>query len=277
MRQYLIASSCLLLTVALLVITACAPTKQEPAPGGAADNTAKESASDEATPAAAPPGAAGKDLVIAADKGALAGVIRFDKAPPKPKTVNFGAEIQCAKLHKTPPPLETLVVNPNGTVKWMLVSIKGEVPGDYKAPAEPAVIDQSGCMFVPHVLALMEGQAVEFRNSDPVTHNVRGSPKRSTAFNLLFPPQGPPQRVVVDRREIGVPLKCDIHFWMSGFMHVMRHPFFSVTGDEGTFTINNIPPGKYTLETWHETLKPQTQEVTIEAGKLLQADFVFSK
>ena len=70
-------------------------------------------------------------------------------------------------------------------------------------------------------------------------------------------------------------IKCDIHFWMSGYIHVLRHPFYSLTGDSGTFTINDIPPGTYQLEAWHETLEAQTQEVTVEAGKLTKIDFVF--
>ncbi|MBM3999357.1 MAG: hypothetical protein FJ297_07440 [Planctomycetes bacterium] len=238
------------------------------ADGGSATGGADASSSAPSSSAAPP-----ADPETAPDKGAIVGVVKFKGTPPKVKPINFGAERQCADLHKTPPIVEKIVVNPNGTVKWTLVAIKGRLPGEFTPPAEPAVYDQAGCVFVPHVLAVMEGQEIEFRNSDPVTHNVRANPKLGKAFNMVFPAKGSPQKERMAMREVGIPVKCDIHFWMSGYIHVLKHPYFAVTSEDGTFTIRDVPPGTYTLETWHEALKPQAQEVTIEAGKVARIDF----
>ena len=106
-------------------------------------------------------------------KSSIAGRIVFEGTPPKPRPINFGPEKACAEMHADKKPSsESLVVNSNGTVKWMLVYLKGKVPGKYKPPAEPVVMDQVGCVFAPHAVGMVAGQEIEFRNSDPVTHNV---------------------------------------------------------------------------------------------------------
>jgi plastocyanin len=169
---------------------------------------------------------------------------------------------------------ETLVVNPNGTVKGMLVYIKGKVPGKYQPPAEPVVMDQEGCVFLPHVVAMMAGQEVEFRNSDPFTHNVRVSAKVNPGANVIFPDKMA-RREKIGHAELGMLVKCDIHAWMAAYLHALPHPFFAVTGEDGTFVLNGVPPGKYTVETWHETLKPQKLTVTVQPDERKTVDFIF--
>jgi plastocyanin len=221
------------------------------------------------------PSLAGR-IVAPRDAGAIVGWVGYQGTPPKPKTINFGPEKVCASLHGDRPPLyETLVVNPNSTVKGALVTIRGKVPGDYPLPSQPVVVDQLGCTFVPHVVAMMAGQEIEFRNSDPVSHNIRGAPTRNLAFNSVFTAKTS-TRSKLEAPEIGIPLKCDIHFWMSGYVHVLSHPFFAVTGDDGSFVISGVPPGNHTLLVWHETLKSQTQAVTVKAGEVKEVEFTFS-
>jgi hypothetical protein len=208
--------------------------------------------------------------------GAITGWVIYQGDPPKPKTINFGPEKVCASLHPDrPPSYETLLVNPNGTVKGALVTIRGNIPGKYSPPAQPAVIDQVGCVFTPHVVAAMVGQDIELRNSDPVSHNIRGSPTRNLAFNSVFASKVT-TKTKFETPEIGIPLKCDIHFWMSAYVHVMPHPFFAITGDDGSFVISGVPPGNYTLLAWHESLKSQTQVITIGAGEVKEINFTFS-
>jgi plastocyanin len=208
-------------------------------------------------------------------KASIVGRVLFEGTPPKPRLINFGPEKACAELHSHDKLYsESLVVNPNGTVKWMLVYIKGKVPGKYKPPAEPVVMDQVGCVFVPHVVGMIAGQEIEFRNSDALTHNVRVTPGVATGANLIFPKKMA-RRVEMARAEIGIPVKCDIHFWMSAYIHVLAHPFFTVTGDDGAFTLDGVPPGTYTLQTWHETLKPQSQTITVQADERKTVDFTF--
>jgi plastocyanin len=209
------------------------------------------------------------------DKGAIVGWVVYQGTPPKPKAINFGAEKICAELNRDRTPFyETLVVNLNGTVKGTLVTIRGKVPGQYTTPAQPAVIDQAGCIFSPHVAGVMVGQEVEFRNSDPVSHNIRGTPTRNLAFNSVFAAKMA-SRIKFESPEIGIPLKCDIHYWMSGYIHVSQHPFFAITADEGSFIIPDVPPGDYTLLAWHETLKTQIQPITIKAGEVKEVEFTW--
>jgi plastocyanin len=199
----------------------------------------------------------------------------YQGTPPKPKAINFGPEKICAGLHQDKPPVyENLVVNPNSTVKWALVAIRGNVPGTYPPPDQPVVVDQAGCIFQPHVVAALAGQEIDYRNSDPVTHNIRSTPSRNSAFNHNFAPTSN-LRSKFDSPEVGIPLKCDIHFWMSSYIHVLPHPYFAITGDDGSFVISGVPPGKYTLLAWHETLKTQTQLITLNAGEVKEIDFKF--
>lgn len=208
--------------------------------------------------------------------GTITGTVSFSGTPPPLTPVNFGAEKQCALVHGTTPPnLEDIVVNSNGTVRDVLIYVAGEVPGTYTAPTEPLVFEQKGCIFLPHVGAVMVGQPVEVRNDDPVLHNVRAQSKRGQSFNIAQPIQGMKTTKVMKTQEIGIPLKCDVHFWMVAYLHALAHPFFAITGEDGTFAITGLPDGAYTLEAWHEKLGSQTQAITIQGGQTSPVEFVF--
>ncbi|MFO0890955.1 MAG: carboxypeptidase regulatory-like domain-containing protein [Isosphaeraceae bacterium] len=242
---------------------------------GAAPATAKlaPAAPAEKAPVARRPASFDK-ITAPKDAGVIIGRVLYAGTPPKPKPINFGPEKLCADLSKDKQPLyETLVVDDSGAVKWALVSIRGNVPGKYPVPDKPVVVDQVGCIFIPHVAALMAGQEVEYRNSDPVSHNIRATPKKNPAFNTIFSAKMA-SKSKLDTPEYGIPLKCDIHFWMSGFVHVLPHPFFAITGDDGSFVISGVPPGTYSLLAWHESLKPQNQSVTVAAGEVREIDFM---
>jgi plastocyanin len=214
-------------------------------------------------------------IVAPPDAAVITGWVVYQGSPPQPKIINFGPEKVCASLNSAKPPVyETLVVNQNDTVKWALVGLRGNVPGKYPPPDNPVVVDQVGCIFVPHVVGAMVGQEIEYRNSDPVSHNIRGSFTHNSPFNNIFSPNTN-ARSKFASPEIGVPLKCDIHFWMSGYVHVFSHPFFAITGDDGSFVISGVPPGDYTLLAWHETLKTQTQRIILSAGEVKEIDITF--
>ena len=207
--------------------------------------------------------------------GSVTGRVVFEGTPPPAKEIQFGAEKPCALAHQHPPTYEDIVVNGNGTLKWVLVYVKDAVPGEFPAPTEPVVIDQQGCMFAPHVSAARVGQPVEFRNNDPVLHNVRGASKQRQGFNIAQPMQGSKTTRVFKAPEIGMPLKCDVHFWMAAYVHVLEQPFYAVTQDDGAFAITGLPAGAYTLEAWHEKLGTRTQAVTVTDGQAAPATFTF--
>jgi plastocyanin len=215
-------------------------------------------------------------IVAPKDAGVIIGRVFYDGKIPRPKAINFGAEKLCGDLHEGQTSYyENLVVSNEGAVKWTLVSIKGKVEGNFPTPKEPVVVDQVGCVFVPHVVAMMSGQEIEYRNSDPVSHNIRATPKKNPSFNNIFAAKMG-SKSKFDAPEIGIPLKCDIHFWMSSYVHVLPHPFYAVTGEDGSFVIRNVPPGTYSLLAWHESLKNQSESVTVGAGEVKEVNFSLS-
>lgn len=207
--------------------------------------------------------------------GAVTGKVVFEGTPPAPKPINFGAEKQCALMHGDKVPQnEEIVVRSDGALKWTLVHLK-DAPKQAGAAAEPALMDQKNCVFSPHVAAVQTGQKITFRNSDTVLHNVRSAAKTNKSFNIAQPIQGMETSKAYDQPELGIPLRCDVHFWMVSYLHVLDHPYFAVTGDDGTFTLKDVPPGTYTLEAWHEKLGTQTAQVTVVEGETRSQDLTF--
>ena len=216
-------------------------------------------------------------LVAAGGGGTITGTVKYAGTPPPPTPINFGAEKQCALVHgATPPTVEDVVINSNGTVRDALVYVTGEVPGAYAAPTEPLVFQQHGCIFVPHVGAAMVGQPVEVRNDDTVLHNVRAQSTLGQSFNIAQPVQGMKTTKKLLKPEIGIPLKCDVHFWMTGYLHVLAHPFFAVTGADGTFAIKGLPPGTYTFEAWHGKLGTKQTTVTVKGDESQTVEFTLT-
>jgi plastocyanin len=235
----------------------------------------KPTATADAAPAKTTAPSAPVDIKPAAGTAAIVGKVHYNGEPPKRKPINFGPEKKCCDAHKTPPLDDSLVVSPAREVQWVFVRIAGKVPGNYPPPSKPAVLDQHGCIFSPHVLPVMAGQEIEIRNSDEVLHNVRGESVLNPPFNRNLPKASEPLKVKFAAPEVGVKVKCDVHFWMGGYVHVMQHPFFAVTGEDGSFTINKVPPGTYKLESWHEKLGKQSQEITVKDGEVKTVEFTY--
>ena len=209
--------------------------------------------------------------------GTITGTVKYAGTPPSPVPIHFGAEQQCALVHgATPPMVEDVVINSNGTVRDVLIYVTGEVLGQYAAPAELLVFEQRGCVFVPHVGAVMVGQPVEVRNADAILHNVRAQSKLGQSFNIAQPTQGMKTTKKLLKPEIGIPLKCDVHFWMTGYLHVLAHPFFAVTGPDGAFTITGLPAGTYTLEAWHGKLGTRQLTVTVSGEASQRVEFTLA-
>jgi plastocyanin len=146
----------------------------------------------------------------------------------------------------------------------------------YPAPEEHGIVDQFNLTFVPHVIAVQKGTTIDFPNSDLVRHNVFSPPDCCKQFNLGTYDVGVVKHVTFD--ESGeIPLLCNVHAEMSAFVLVLDNPYFSVTERDGTFKIDNVPPGNYKLSAWHEKLRTITKDVTIEAGKTTSVNFQLMK
>jgi len=209
-----------------------------------------------------------------ANGGAVTGKVSFEGAKPTPRTIDMSANPVCMRSHPTPVASEEIVLNPNQTVKNAFVWVKSGLPDTkWKIPTTPVVLDQSGCMYTPHVFGVMTGQPIAMKNSDPTNHNIHPLTQVNQEWNQSQPPGSADKAESFHRQEVLIPIKCNIHPWMRAYVGVVSHPFFAVTGDDGTFTIKGLPPGTYTVELVHEKYGKQEQQVTVGAKESKTADF----
>jgi len=196
----------------------------------------------------------------------ITGKVTFTGAAPKAATLKMDADPVCAKAHTKPVKSEEVIVNSNGTLKNCLVYVKSGLSGTY-APSSTSEIDQVGCIYTPHLLAVQAGQTLTIKNSDPTLHNVQATAALNAGFNQAMPPNTPPITHTFDQPEAApIKFKCQVHPWMTAYVGVFSHPFFSVTGDDGSFTIKNLPAGKYTIGVWHEKYGEKTFDVEVTDG-----------
>lgn len=147
-----------------------------------------------------------------------------------------------------------------------LANAVASAPGAKGAKATAkAVIDQHGCKFVPHVVVMQPGE-IEIKNSDDILHNIHTYSTANPSINKAQPKFKKVMTEKLEKPEF-VKVTCDVHSWMLGWVAVMPHPFFGVTDANGMTKIENVPPGKYTVEAWHETLGKQTKDVEVKAGQ----------
>ncbi|MBC7925563.1 MAG: carboxypeptidase regulatory-like domain-containing protein [Bryobacteraceae bacterium] len=207
----------------------------------------------------------------------LTGKVNFSGPKPVVRNVDMSANPACLKAHPDPVASEAVIVNGNGTLANAFVWVKnGVAEGEWVATTKQVVIDQVGCVYKPHVSGVVIGQSVEFRNSDDTNHNIHPLPQQNEEWNESQPPRGNPRVKSFNREEVMIPVKCNIHPWMRAYIGVVRHPFFAVTGDDGTFTIAGFPPGKYTVEAWHERYGTRDANVEVTAKESKAVDFAFA-
>jgi plastocyanin len=208
----------------------------------------------------------------------ITGTITFSGTPPTLKPIAMDADPVCAKKHTTPAANEMLVLGSGSTMGNIMVWVSKGLPEGktYPAPSTPVTIDQNGCQYKPHVMGIMAGQPYKILNSDGVLHNIHMLPKVNASFNKAMPPALKEQTTTFNKPEPVFPVKCDVHPWMQAWVAVFTHPFFSVTGTDGKFTISNLPPGTYEITAWHERLGTQTATVTVGASDTKTQNFKFA-
>ncbi len=203
--------------------------------------------------------------------GAISGKVTFEGAAPEmpelPRHTESGKprDPACDSKMKA----EHLLVK-DGAVKDVVVRLAvGAVPKAAKETPAPALIDQKDCRYTPHVVGLVAGQKLSFRNSDATLHNVHTYKGTETDVNVAQP-KGDADKVV----DVSVPAgdtpyvaRCDVHPWMVSYALVTDHPHFVVTGEDGTFKLDKVPYGSYKLQAWHPHLGSKTVDVKVEPGK----------
>lgn len=199
--------------------------------------------------------------------GKIVGKVIFAGEAPAPQPVQMDADPYCAEQHPegyTPEPM----VGEDGSLKNAVVYVDTGLENlSFPPPSEAAVLDQKGCWYEPFVVAVQAGQKLTIRNSDNTMHNVNTmQAKENKGFNVGQPQQGMEEVKTFDVKEVAIPVQCNVHPWMKGYIAVLPHPYFKVTGADGAFELDMLPPGNYTLKVWHELGQAQAQVTVEEKG-----------
>ena len=234
---------------------------------------------DRAAEPAPDSGQGAKEPAPVADRNdaSISGTVSFKGEAPEMAVLDMAADPVCAeKNQEDPKRRQVLVLGDSQRIANVLVQIKGGLPAmEHEAPAEVVEFDQGGCQYSPHVFALRVGQTLKILNPDGTLHNVHAFSKVNTEFNEAMPKFRTELEKVFDKAEpVPFAVKCDVHPWMNAWAAVFDHPYFAVTGSDGSFTIGNLPAGTYELEIWHERLPAQTVSVTVAAGEKATLDDV---
>ena len=208
--------------------------------------------------------AAGLQVAAAGD---ITGTITLKGTPPPEKEITqIKDDANCGKLHTEAVKTRFYVVGAKGELADVLVTLKGISGKSMGASAEPATIDQKGCEYIPYVMAVQTGQKIVVKNSDPVMHNIHPTPAAAgnEEVNKAQMPGGADLTLSFPTAENFLRIKCDVHPWMFSYVTVVDHPYFAVSGKDGSFTIKNVPPGKYTLVAMHRKAAAAGVEKEIE-------------
>ena len=207
--------------------------------------------------------------------GAVRGTVFFKGTPPPNPKLSIGGSPECS-VHHAGDVRDEIVLVKDGRLRNAFVYVKSGLENHAFAwPKEPARIANRACLYVPRVAGAQVHQPVEFVNEDPSDHNIHGYP-RGGGFNRWLRGRGASTSLKLRRPEVMIQLRCDIHPWMRGWLGVLPHPFFAVTGEDGAFSFAGLPPGEYEVAAWHETYGEKVLKATLGPKGDVALDYVFS-
>ncbi len=210
--------------------------------------------------------------------GTLKGHVKYEGKAPKKKRLRMDADPVCGSSHSGPVLSENFKVADDGSMEEALVYLKN-VSYSGGIPSKPAILDQKGCVYVPHVFGMVAGQELLIKNSDATLHNIHSMPKVNKEFNFAMPKVVKEKKATFKKPEPSpFYIKCDVHPWMKTWVLVSDHPYFAVTDEKGNFSIEGIPSGTYEVVCWQEKFgkRTLTAKVTIGDGDTTK-DFVFTR
>lgn len=238
-------------------------------------------------PAASPQNVGGiRGEAAAKGTGTVSGTVLFkgEKPTSRPLTdISGNAFCKSCFVNKPLPMKDNIVLGKNkeaDTVQNVLVYVSKGLDGKtFEAPKERVVLDQVDCIYTPHVVAVMVGQTLDVKNSDATLHNVMAQPQQNKGFNFGMPVKDQIVEKVFTKPEFKINTRCFMHPWMSAYVHVLEHPFFAVTGPDGTFTLKGLPPGEYEITVLHESSQleatPAVQTIKVAADEGKKVDFSY--
>ena len=215
---------------------------------------------------------------VSIDAGTLKGHVKYDGKAPKKKRLRMDADPVCGSSHSGPVYSENFKMAEDGSMAEALIYLK-DISYEGGVPSEPAVLDQKGCIYTPHVFGMVAGQELLIKNSDATLHNIHSMPKVNKEFNFAMPKVVKQKKSTFSQAEPDpFYIKCDVHPWMKSWVLVSDHPYFAVTDENGNFSIEGIPAGTYDVVCWQEKFgkRTLTRQVTIGDGETTE-NFVFSR
>jgi len=205
--------------------------------------------------------------------GNISVLVTFTGEVPEPKKILVTPECQTS-LSK--PLTQDVVRVKNSQLENSFVWIETGLEGkSFPTPTEEIIVDQKECAYHPRVVGVQVGQPITFLNSDPFLHNIHSMAKENDKFNFSLTNKNQKVTKKLLRPEIMFRSKCDLHPWMTGFIGVVSHPYFGVSNELGEVFLKQVPPGKYTLSAWHETLGTKTVSVDLKPNESTRINFSF--
>ena len=196
-----------------------------------------------------------------AGAGTIKGAVRFAGGAVEAKKLKVTVDHAVCGTTKD---AEDLVVSPEMGLRNAVVFLLTPPPDAKWSLAPPVQMDQKQCVFVPRVIVVPAGGTAEFLSTDRLLHNLHSASADNPSFNRTQP-KGRTIPIVFRKPEI-IRIDCDLHPWMRAWVVVAEHPFYAVTGERGEFVLENVPPGNYTLQVWHETLGTVKKDVAVTGG-----------
>ena len=227
----------------------------------------------------APAGGGDEAPAVAVDPstvGTISGMANFAGMVPDMEAIDMSAEAECAAGYGADGPTAQNVLVSDGGLANVFVYLSEGVTMAPTSSGGAAMLDQVNCRYTPHVLGVQSGQDIEITNSDNLLHNINATPTENRGFNISQPRAGITSTQSFAVAEVMVPVRCDVHGWMQAYIGVVDHPYFAVTGADGSFSIGNVPAGDYTMTAWHEEFGTMTASVTVAAGETAMASFDYS-
>lgn len=208
--------------------------------------------------------------------GTVAGKISFEGAAPPNEKPQMSSDPYCAQNASKYPTLETVIVS-DGGLENVIVYVNSGLPAGatFATPAAAIEINQENCHYIPHAFTMMTNQTLKVKNSDGTLHNIHVWSEKNPVFNTAQPRKDMVSETKFAAEET-IPIRCDVHRWMSAFVGIFSHPFHTVSKQGGTFELK-LPPGNYEIVAWHEKFgKKSTTMVEVKDSAKTEVSFSFN-
>jgi plastocyanin len=221
--------------------------------------------------------AAQEGPVVPADSQAFVrGAVSFEGTPPEAESIDMSQEPFCeASYGEGGARTQQVLVN-DGQLENVFVYVKSGLDREFPAPGQAKELDQMGCRYTPHVMGLQVGQELAILNSDSLLHNINAKPTENRGFNISQPQAGMRTTRTFAVPEVMIPVECDVHGWMNAYIGVLEHPFYAVSGSDGSFALDGLPAGEYVVEAWHERYGTMVDTVSLAVGDTAEVSFTYS-